>query len=186
MAPRSPHEANTEANTEADAPPESSESRRQFLKLLAACSATCSVGCVPEAVSEEPTGPGDGPPPISGPISAGNITELSEDSLQTVPGWPLAIGRDQDGLWALTLSCTHLGCNIGDTSIDSSLVDYDQGLHCGCHGSRYSIDGDLLEPPATRDLRNYPVSVDEAGEVWIDTDGEVEIGTRTPVPESFA
>jgi glycine/D-amino acid oxidase-like deaminating enzyme/nitrite reductase/ring-hydroxylating ferredoxin subunit len=54
--------------------------------------------------------------------------------------------RDTDGgLHAVALRCTHLGCllrfNAAETSWD-----------CPCHGSRFDVDGNVLEGPATQAL----------------------------------
>jgi glycine/D-amino acid oxidase-like deaminating enzyme/nitrite reductase/ring-hydroxylating ferredoxin subunit len=55
--------------------------------------------------------------------------------------------RDPDGgLHAVSMRCTHLGClvrfNAAETSWD-----------CPCHGSRFDVDGGVLEGPAVRSLR---------------------------------
>ena len=42
--------------------------------------------------------------------------------------------------------CTHLGCALSWNKAEHS-------WDCACHGSRFSSDGKLLEPPATRDLK---------------------------------
>jgi Rieske Fe-S protein len=54
--------------------------------------------------------------------------------------------RDTDGgLHAVSLRCTHLGClvrfNAAETSWD-----------CPCHGSRFDVDGAVLEGPAVHPL----------------------------------
>jgi glycine/D-amino acid oxidase-like deaminating enzyme/nitrite reductase/ring-hydroxylating ferredoxin subunit len=54
--------------------------------------------------------------------------------------------RDDDGvLHAVSMRCTHLGClvrfNAAETSWD-----------CPCHGSRFDVDGAVLEGPAVRPL----------------------------------
>ncbi|MCE7002719.1 FAD-dependent oxidoreductase [Kibdelosporangium philippinense] len=56
------------------------------------------------------------------------------------------IYRDPDGSeHAVSLRCTHLGCllrfNAAETSWD-----------CPCHGSRFDVDGNVLEGPATKPL----------------------------------
>lgn len=58
----------------------------------------------------------------------------------------VGIYRDDDGeLHGVSLRCTHLGCllrfNAAETSWD-----------CSCHGSRFDVDGSVLEGPATRPL----------------------------------
>lgn len=61
------------------------------------------------------------------------------------------IYRDRDGKQhAVSLRCTHLGCllrfNAAETSWD-----------CPCHGSRFDVDGNVLEGPATKPLEQRDV-----------------------------
>ena len=63
-----------------------------------------------------------------------------------VKGERLACYRDRQGLLhAVSSVCTHLGClvkfNTAETSWD-----------CPCHGSRFGVDGEVLDGPATRPL----------------------------------
>ncbi len=62
-----------------------------------------------------------------------------------------------DGLVAVSLACTHLGCALRPSQDQSSLV-------CPCHGSRFAfLDGQggtgelgrVQQGPATRDLERY-------------------------------
>ncbi len=62
-------------------------------------------------------------------------------------GRQVAVARDDDGtLHAVSARCTHLGCilawNAGERSWD-----------CPCHGSRFSVTGDVLQGPAVSPLR---------------------------------
>jgi glycine/D-amino acid oxidase-like deaminating enzyme/nitrite reductase/ring-hydroxylating ferredoxin subunit len=58
-----------------------------------------------------------------------------------------AVYRDEDGeLRALSARCTHLGCIV---SFNSAERTWD----CPCHGSRFGIDGAVLEGPAVRPLK---------------------------------
>jgi glycine/D-amino acid oxidase-like deaminating enzyme/nitrite reductase/ring-hydroxylating ferredoxin subunit len=55
--------------------------------------------------------------------------------------------RDPDGtLHAVSLRCTHLGCLLRFNSAERS-------WDCPCHGSRFDVDGSVLEGPAVRPLR---------------------------------
>ncbi|NED97012.1 FAD-dependent oxidoreductase [Phytoactinopolyspora alkaliphila] len=62
----------------------------------------------------------------------------------------IAAYRDADGrLTQVSARCTHLGC----------LVTFNDGEHtwdCSCHGSRFALDGSVLEGPAVRPLRPLP------------------------------
>ncbi|WP_246195796.1 FAD-dependent oxidoreductase [Halopolyspora algeriensis] len=58
--------------------------------------------------------------------------------------------RDEDGmLHAVSLRCTHLGCLLRFNGADRS-------WDCPCHGSRFDIDGSVLEGPAVRPLECKP------------------------------
>ena len=54
--------------------------------------------------------------------------------------------RDADGgLHAVSLRCTHLGCLLRFNSAETS-------WDCPCHGSRFGVDGEVLEGPAVSPL----------------------------------
>jgi glycine/D-amino acid oxidase-like deaminating enzyme/nitrite reductase/ring-hydroxylating ferredoxin subunit len=61
----------------------------------------------------------------------------------------VAAARDRDGtLHTLRASCTHLGCPV-------QFNDGEQTWDCPCHGSRFAIDGSVLDGPADRPLRPH-------------------------------
>ncbi|MCW2955385.1 MAG: iron-sulfur binding oxidoreductase [Thermoleophilia bacterium] len=68
-----------------------------------------------------------------------------------VDGTPTAVARDEAGaLHAVSATCTHLGC----------LVRHEverNAWQCPCHGSRFAIDGTVLNGPAMKDL--HPVEL---------------------------
>jgi len=54
--------------------------------------------------------------------------------------------RDLDGrVYAVSLRCTHLGCLLRFNAAERS-------WDCPCHGSRFDVDGEVLEGPATSPL----------------------------------
>jgi glycine/D-amino acid oxidase-like deaminating enzyme/nitrite reductase/ring-hydroxylating ferredoxin subunit len=54
--------------------------------------------------------------------------------------------RDPDGgLHAVSMRCTHLGCLVRFNAAENS-------WDCPCHGSRFGVDGEVLEGPAVRPL----------------------------------
>jgi Rieske Fe-S protein len=54
--------------------------------------------------------------------------------------------RDEDGrLHAVSLRCTHLGCLLRFNAAEHS-------WDCPCHGSRFDVDGSVLEGPAVEPL----------------------------------
>jgi glycine/D-amino acid oxidase-like deaminating enzyme/nitrite reductase/ring-hydroxylating ferredoxin subunit len=59
--------------------------------------------------------------------------------------------RDEDGaLHAVSLRCTHLGCLLRFNSAERS-------WDCPCHGSRFGVDGEVLEGPAVNPLERREV-----------------------------
>ncbi|WP_181312515.1 FAD-dependent oxidoreductase [Nocardioides campestrisoli] len=59
----------------------------------------------------------------------------------------VAAYRDHDGvLHQVSASCTHMGCLV-------SLDETAEKWQCPCHGSRFELDGRVLEGPATSPLR---------------------------------
>jgi Rieske Fe-S protein len=56
----------------------------------------------------------------------------------------LALFRDDHGVYALSLICTHLGCTVTVT---------EDTLSCPCHGSRFNRQGKVELGPATTPLK---------------------------------
>ena len=84
------------------------------------------------------------------------------------PGRAVAIFRDSEGVWAVSLVCTHLGCIVKPNS---------EGYECPCHGSRYGADGKVTKGPAPKALSWYKVS-GGGGKYVIDEDSTVPPGTK--------
>lgn len=63
--------------------------------------------------------------------------------------------RDPDGAaHEVSLRCTHLGCLLRFNAAERS-------WDCPCHGSRFDVDGAVLEGPATKPLEEFPGSPPE-------------------------
>ena len=60
----------------------------------------------------------------------------------------LALIRDNNEIYALSLVCTHLGCTLNVSG---------EQLSCPCHGSRFDRRGNLLQGPANRPLKRLTV-----------------------------
>lgn len=78
--------------------------------------------------------------------------------------------RRPDGFCALSSVCTHLGC-ITRFQPDENVIA------CPCHGSRFALDGEVLEGPAPRPLPWLEVSLSPKGEIEVDTAAVVPQGT---------
>jgi glycine/D-amino acid oxidase-like deaminating enzyme/nitrite reductase/ring-hydroxylating ferredoxin subunit len=58
----------------------------------------------------------------------------------------IGVYRDPEGeLHGVSLRCTHLGCLVAFNAAETS-------WDCPCHGSRFDVDGGVLEGPATQPL----------------------------------
>ncbi|MEU7051402.1 FAD-dependent oxidoreductase [Streptomyces eurythermus] len=61
-------------------------------------------------------------------------------------GERLAVHRDEEGaLHAVSARCTHLGCLV-------SFNRAERAWECPCHGSRFAVDGSVLQGPAVKPL----------------------------------
>jgi 3-phenylpropionate/trans-cinnamate dioxygenase ferredoxin reductase component len=61
-------------------------------------------------------------------------------------GQRLAVFKDEEGyLHALSPRCTHMGCTV-------DWNDVERTWDCPCHGSRYSVEGEVLQGPAAKAL----------------------------------
>ncbi len=58
----------------------------------------------------------------------------------------VAVAKDQDGtVHSKSATCTHMGCLVSWNSVEKS-------WDCPCHGSRFSLTGEVLNGPAVKDL----------------------------------
>jgi Rieske Fe-S protein len=111
-----------------------------------------------------------------GDVEAGEVSQVAIGSLTVVGTEPVCIGRDAAGVYAMTLTCTHAGCDIGQRGTVSA-----QGLICGCHGSEFDANGNVTRGPATKPLDHFDVSVDASGHLTIHGDQIVAAGQRLMV-----
>ena len=84
------------------------------------------------------------------------------------PGRSVALFRDQEGVYAISLICTHLGCIV------KNMPD---GFECPCHGSRFAADGSVVKGPAPKALPWHKVS-GSGGNYIVDEDVTVPGGAK--------
>lgn len=159
----------TRAAAHDDAEPEAPPTRRQFLTRTAGAVGVVGLasmcgGCALFHKKDMQ---------VEAPEKADSVTFKASDhpKLAQPAGHVLIEGKDGDvriivirkadgGLVALSLVCTHWGCD----------VDWFGGrseLECPCHGSRFDLTGKVLEGPADEPLATYPVN---------EADGVVTVG----------
>ena len=108
-------------------------------------------------------------------ISAGRVSDLATGTLRAIAGMGVAVGRDARGIYALSVICTHAGCDMSvDGAVSASSID------CACHGSVFDGLGDVLRGPASAPLPHLLVTEDAAGGLTIHADQSVPSTTRLP------
>jgi Rieske Fe-S protein len=131
-------------------------SRRDFLKLstnaLLALSGILGIGGLIRYLSyqADPTPQTD--------FEIGPAVNYPINSRTIVAEIPAIVIHDKDGLRALSLSCSHLGCTIEERNF---------GFECPCHSSRYDLNGVVLKGPSTADLRRLRVAENEDGNLHV-------------------
>lgn len=153
---------------------ELAEDRRGFVKAVAATTVALGIGGAAVECSRflrpnvlyEP----------SKVFKVGAVASFPIGSRTVVEGRGIAVVRERDGIHAISLVCTHLGCLIRPVENDSEC-----GYACPCHGSRFTMAGEVLDGPAPRDLPWYEVYVDLAGDLVVDTSRVNERRTKLAV-----
>jgi nitrite reductase/ring-hydroxylating ferredoxin subunit len=140
-------------------------SRRRFLTVVAG--AVAATACA---------GSGGKSPAAFGDVSAGNVKDLPVGVLMVVPGQPVIIGRDAGGLYAMTITCTHQGCDVEPSGSGASA-----SIACPCHGSRFDENGAVTRGPAASPLVHFSITVDASGEVTIHGGSQVAADVRVAV-----
>jgi cytochrome b6-f complex iron-sulfur subunit len=77
-------------------------------------------------------------------------------------------------VYAISAVCTHLGCIVQHAESDQGGLDTDSksaaGFACPCHGSKFTIDGDVVKGPAPTPLPWLEVSIaPDDGQLVVDT-----------------
>jgi cytochrome b6-f complex iron-sulfur subunit len=105
-------------------------------------------------------------------IIGGSPVDFAPGVLTPLVDAPVFIGRDAQGLFALSAICTHLGCTLNQT---------DEGFVCPCHQSRFSSDGARLSGPASRALPYLALSLNADGLIEINPDQAADSTFRLKV-----
>jgi Rieske Fe-S protein len=133
-------------------------SRRDFLKLstnsLFAAAGLLGIGGLLRYLSYQ-----FDPTPQS-EFDVGPAINYPPHSRTFVAHIPAIVIHDEDGLRAISLTCSHLGCAVEERNF---------GFECPCHSSRYDPDGAVVKGPAAADLRKLRVEKTEDGNLHVFT-----------------
>lgn len=86
------------------------------------------------------------------------VGEVSERWKQRYRVW---VVRSEDGFYALSAKCTHLGCT-------PNWIGSEEKFKCPCHGSGFYRSGINFEGPAPRPLERFRIEIAEDGQLLID------------------
>ena len=99
----------------------------------------------------------------TGWVRAAGRTELIEGEVLgvEVAGHAIALYDVDGNVFATDNICTHAYASLSDGWLDGGLIE------CPLHAARFDVrTGKVLDPPATEDLKTYPVRV---------VDGEIQV-----------
>lgn len=108
-------------------------------------------------------------PDIPKIFKIGKPEDYSEGSEKIFEEKKVIVRRDEKGLYAISLTCTHLGCIVGKNA---------GGFVCPCHGSKFDEQGHVKGGPAPKALEWFKVFQLPDGKLVVDTMKKVPIGTR--------
>ena len=99
-------------------------------------------------------------------VNAGKPDQYPLDSVTLDPQTGIYVVHSPEGFYALSATCTHLGCLTG--------YKPDQGIiACPCHGSKFRKDGTKIEGPAPKPLPWLRMWVSDEGELMVDRSAQI-------------
>lgn len=97
------------------------------------------------------------------------------DAPQRNPAGRFWLTNTPDGLMALSMVCTHLGCLF-------AWVDANGRFECPCHGSKFERNGQYIEGPAPRNLDRFAVTANTPGGPVTNAEGDpVNVGGASSI-----
>ena len=135
--------------------------RREFLNwagigLLASYLPVALAACSNQANNETPDAETATESEVStvpdeqGYLAIGTTQELNQVGYLIHSQSNVIVFRNGNNLSALSMICTHQGCNVDWKKTSNS-------LYCACHGSEFTADGEVLAGPASSPLSTFEV-----------------------------
>ena len=143
--------------------------RRDFLGMAAMASALAAMGVATLGMLRLPKAA-----VLSSPSKKYRVTlpeSLGPDQPFQPQGRSVAVFRDAEGVYAISMICTQLGCVVKSEAT---------GFECPCHGSRFALDGSVKKGPAPRALAWFKVTGAD-GNYIVDEGTSVPSGTRLKI-----
>lgn len=100
-------------------------------------------------------------------FKAGDVGNYEEnkvdDKFKEIGAWIIRSKdeRGRDIIYALSTTCTHLGCT-------PNWLEAEKKFKCPCHGSGFKISGVNFEGPAPRPLERYAIRRGDDGQIIVD------------------
>jgi nitrite reductase/ring-hydroxylating ferredoxin subunit len=141
--------------------------RRDFLGLAAAGSAVMTLAFACLGIGRLPRAA-----VLPSPSKKFRVTlpdSLVPGGMFIPPGRPIAIVRDAEGVFALSIVCTHLGCLVKQG---------ESGFDCPCHGSQFAPDGTVRRGPAPKSLPWLQIAAAGGNTFVVDAGRVVPPGTK--------
>jgi nitrite reductase/ring-hydroxylating ferredoxin subunit len=91
------------------------------------------------------------------------LADVNGSVVLTLPGAPSGLAKivvtrtAGDQFYAVDSTCAHNQCEVPPASYNAASAQNE--ITCGCHGSRYQANGELLEGPAQRGLRAFSATL---------------------------
>ena len=108
-------------------------------------------------------------PDVSNIFKIGKPEDIPIGTDRVIEDVKIRIVRDNEGIYAVSLICTHLGCIVSKT---------EKGYSCPCHGSKFNQKGDNISGPAPKGLNWLEVSRLPSGKLIVNTNKFVPAGKK--------
>ena len=136
--------------------------RREFVTLTVAAAAACACACGAEpALAGEPPGPVPKGALEKTPVDVGPKGDYTKDGLNDKFSKSHRVIMVTNGgkIYAVCSTCTHKNCA---TKVK------DGEINCGCHGSKFTVQGTPTKGPAKVALFRLGLSVTDQGNIVVD------------------
>ncbi len=112
----------------------------------------------------------------TGPVKVGALKSFTKEGIDDrflKDGFFLVRGKDR--LYALSAFCTH------KTEVRLAKSG-EEKIICPRHKAQFALDGSVTRPPAKRKLDRLAITVDDKGEVTVNTSKKIDAGKHDEAP----